>query len=122
MSYAVHGGGVVFPARRDSPVCTAVRGAVVTFRVDSWSGEDRTGWSVTVVGPSSSARPRSGRARRAAGVQPAAHARPLLRRDPHVAAPRVADERARPLRTRACRRPGALLPATEGVAAGDRGR
>lgn len=39
-------------ASRRSPVAKAVRGAVVAFEVDSWSPDDRSGWSVTVVGPS----------------------------------------------------------------------
>jgi uncharacterized protein len=33
-------------------VTGALRGSVVAFQVDSWSGEDHIGWSVTVVGPS----------------------------------------------------------------------
>jgi hypothetical protein len=33
-------------------VTAALRGAVVAFQVDSWSGEEHLGWSVTVVGPS----------------------------------------------------------------------
>jgi hypothetical protein len=50
--YAVHDGHVLVAARRGSPVTKALRGAVVAFEIDAWSGEDRTGWSATVVGPS----------------------------------------------------------------------
>ena len=52
VSYTVHDGHVLIAARRGSSVTAALRGAVVAFEVDSWSEEDRTGWSVTVVGPS----------------------------------------------------------------------
>jgi uncharacterized protein len=50
VSYAVHDDHVLVAARRGSDVVRAVRGAVVAFEVDSWSGEERTGWSVTLVG------------------------------------------------------------------------
>jgi uncharacterized protein len=49
--FALRDGQVVIPARRSSPVVSAVRGAVVAFQVDSYDAATRTGWSVTVVGP-----------------------------------------------------------------------
>jgi hypothetical protein len=49
--YALQDGKVVIPAHRGSPVVAALRGAVVAFAVDSYDVETRTGWSVTVVGP-----------------------------------------------------------------------
>ena len=49
--FAVRDGQVVIPARRGSAVVSAVRGAVVAFEVDSFDAETRTGWSVTVIGP-----------------------------------------------------------------------
>ena len=50
--FAVQRGHVMIPARPDSPVVRAVRGAVVAFAVDSYDAVTNTGWSVTVVGPS----------------------------------------------------------------------
>lgn len=44
-------GRVVIPAHRRSSVASAVRGAVVAFEVDCYDVTNRTGWSVTVVGP-----------------------------------------------------------------------
>jgi nitroimidazol reductase NimA-like FMN-containing flavoprotein (pyridoxamine 5'-phosphate oxidase superfamily) len=52
VSYAVNDGYVLVASRRGSPMTRALRGSVVAFEVDACSGEDRTGWSVTVVGPS----------------------------------------------------------------------
>lgn len=49
--FAVEQGHVVIPALRGSAVVSAVRGAVVVFEVGSWDAATRTGWSVTVVGP-----------------------------------------------------------------------
>jgi hypothetical protein len=49
--FGLRDGDVMIPARRGSPVVTAVRGAVVVFEVGSYDGTTRTGWSVTVVGP-----------------------------------------------------------------------
>ncbi|MGZ4506668.1 MAG: pyridoxamine 5'-phosphate oxidase family protein [Blastococcus sp.] len=51
VSFAVHDGQVVIPARRGSRLVDAVRGAVVAFQADAYDAR-RTGWSVTVVGPS----------------------------------------------------------------------
>jgi hypothetical protein len=52
VSYAVNDGHVLVASRRGSPMTAALRGSIVAFEVDVWSGEDRTGWSVTVIGPS----------------------------------------------------------------------
>ena len=49
--FALQDGDVMIPAHRDSPVLKALRGAVVAFEVDSYDAATRTGWSVTVVGP-----------------------------------------------------------------------
>ena len=51
VSFAVHDDLVVIPARRGSRLVDAVRGAVVAFQADAYDAS-RTGWSVTVVGPS----------------------------------------------------------------------
>ncbi|HEV7211516.1 MAG TPA: pyridoxamine 5'-phosphate oxidase family protein [Blastococcus sp.] len=51
VSFAVHDGQVLIPARRGSRLVDAVRGAVVAFQADAYDAR-RTGWSVTVVGPS----------------------------------------------------------------------
>jgi hypothetical protein len=45
-------GDVVIPAHAGSPLVAAIRGAVVAFEADDYDDADRTGWSVTVVGPS----------------------------------------------------------------------
>lgn len=49
--FVVCDGRAVIPARRGSPVVSAVRGAVVALQVDSYDAVTRTGWSVTVIGP-----------------------------------------------------------------------
>ena len=51
VAFALRNGWVMIPERRGSPVVSAVRGAVVAFQVDSFDTAMRTGWSVTVVGP-----------------------------------------------------------------------
>ena len=51
VAFALLDGRVVIPARWGSPVVSAVRGAVVAFEVDNYDAAARTGWSVTVVGP-----------------------------------------------------------------------
>jgi uncharacterized protein len=51
VSYRVHDGEIVIPARPDSPFLPGTEGAVVAFQVDSYHDETRTGWCVTVVGP-----------------------------------------------------------------------
>jgi uncharacterized protein len=52
VSYTVRDGVVVIPARVRSALAQATRGAVVAFEADSYDPAARTGWSVTVVGPS----------------------------------------------------------------------
>jgi hypothetical protein len=51
VSYIVHDGQVVITAQHGGSVARALRSAVVAFGVDSWDAETRTGWSVTVIGP-----------------------------------------------------------------------
>jgi len=51
VSFALHDGQVVIPARRGSRLVDAVRGAVVAFQADAYDAR-RNGWSVTVVGAS----------------------------------------------------------------------
>ena len=48
----MHGGQVVIPTRVGSKVAAASMGAVVAFEVDEYDAASRTGWNVTVVGPS----------------------------------------------------------------------
>jgi hypothetical protein len=52
VSFTVHDGHVLIPARQGSPVVDAVRGSVVALQADTYIAGARTGWSVTVVGPS----------------------------------------------------------------------
>ena len=52
VSYTLRDGAVVIPARAGSALARAVRGAVVAFEADSYDPAARTGWSVSVVGPS----------------------------------------------------------------------
>ena len=52
--YRLHADEVVIPAMPDSPFTPRTPDAVVAFGVDTKEGETRTGWSVTVVGPSRS--------------------------------------------------------------------
>ena len=52
VSFGVHDGHVLIPTRMGSKVAAASRGAVVAFEVDSYDVVARTGWNVTVVGPS----------------------------------------------------------------------
>ncbi|MGY1763527.1 pyridoxamine 5'-phosphate oxidase family protein [Geodermatophilus sp. SYSU D00779] len=54
VSYRVHDGEVVIPAVPDSRFVPRSWGAVVALGVDSYDDATRTGWSVTVVGPSRS--------------------------------------------------------------------
>ena len=51
VSFAVHEGDVVIPARLGSTLVSAVRGSVVAFQIDSFRDDTRTGWTVTLVGP-----------------------------------------------------------------------
>ena len=50
--FALADGEIVIPTHGDSKVARASRGAVVAFEVDDFDAETRTGWNVTVVGPS----------------------------------------------------------------------
>jgi nitroimidazol reductase NimA-like FMN-containing flavoprotein (pyridoxamine 5'-phosphate oxidase superfamily) len=50
--FALLGDHVVIPTRHGSKAAAAARGAVVAFEVDEFDTDARTGWSVTVVGPS----------------------------------------------------------------------
>ncbi len=50
--FTVRGDEVHIPARRGGKVEAASRGAVVAFEVDEYDASARSGWSVTVVGPS----------------------------------------------------------------------
>ena len=52
VSYVVSGGEVLIPTRVGSKVAAAARGAVVAFEVDDVDPVGRTGWNVTVIGPS----------------------------------------------------------------------
>lgn len=52
VSYTLRDGAVVIPTNADSPLALALRGAVVAFEADSYDPAARTGWSVTIVGPS----------------------------------------------------------------------
>jgi uncharacterized protein len=54
VAFHVHDGRVVIPARADSQLLPGTRGAVVAFEVDCFDERTRTGWTVTVVGPSRS--------------------------------------------------------------------
>jgi hypothetical protein len=46
------GEDVVIPAGPDSRMAAGSRGAVVAFEVDDYDLTERTGWNVTVIGPS----------------------------------------------------------------------
>lgn len=52
VSFGIHRDQVVIPTRVGSKVAAASRGAVVAFEVDAVDPVRRTGWNVTVVGPS----------------------------------------------------------------------
>jgi hypothetical protein len=52
VSFVVTGDEVAIPTRVGSKVTAAARGAVVAFEVDDFDAGARTGWNVTVVGPS----------------------------------------------------------------------
>jgi uncharacterized protein len=54
VTFRVHEDRVVIPARSCSGLLPGARGAVVAFEVDAFDDETRTGWTVTVVGPSRS--------------------------------------------------------------------
>jgi uncharacterized protein len=52
VSFTVHDGHVMIPARQSNPIVDAVRGSVVALQADTYDASTRIGWSVTVVGPS----------------------------------------------------------------------
>jgi len=52
VSFRLRDDDVLIPVGFGSPLVEAVRGAVVAFQTDSYDGITRTGWTVTVVGPS----------------------------------------------------------------------
>lgn len=52
VGFAVDGDSVRIPVHEGIRVLDALRSAVVAFAVDAYDVVDRTGWSVTVVGPS----------------------------------------------------------------------
>jgi hypothetical protein len=52
VSFRLDGGEIFIPTRSGSEVAAASRGAVLAFEVDEVQVTDRTGWNVTVVGPS----------------------------------------------------------------------
>ena len=68
---------VLIALARDDPIVPAVRGAVVAFQVDSYRDGDAdrtipgTGWSVTVVGPSTAVLPTAAAATELARLWPA---------------------------------------------------
>jgi hypothetical protein len=52
VAFVVADGEIFIPTHGGSKVALASRGAVVAFEVDDFDAEARTGWNVTVVGPS----------------------------------------------------------------------
>jgi nitroimidazol reductase NimA-like FMN-containing flavoprotein (pyridoxamine 5'-phosphate oxidase superfamily) len=56
VAFAVHDGSVFIPARRNTFLLSAVRGAVVALGVDSYRDAVGAGWSVTAVGPARAVR------------------------------------------------------------------
>lgn len=52
VSFTLSGEEVLIPVRVGSALADAVRGAVVAFEADVYDDVARTGWTVTVVGPS----------------------------------------------------------------------
>ncbi|GAA4318561.1 pyridoxamine 5'-phosphate oxidase family protein [Klenkia terrae] len=52
VAFVVDGAEIVIPTRRGSKVTAASRHTVVAFEVDDVDLAERTGWNVTVVGPS----------------------------------------------------------------------
>jgi nitroimidazol reductase NimA-like FMN-containing flavoprotein (pyridoxamine 5'-phosphate oxidase superfamily) len=51
-AYALRGDDVVIPTGLGSKMAAGSRGAVLAFEVDDYDLDERTGWSVTVIGPS----------------------------------------------------------------------
>jgi hypothetical protein len=52
VSFSLDGDEVLIPATLGSPLLGAVRGSVVAFEADAYDAIARTGWTVTVIGPS----------------------------------------------------------------------
>nr|WP_281371819.1 pyridoxamine 5'-phosphate oxidase family protein [Petropleomorpha daqingensis] len=52
VSFSLDGDEVLIPATPGSPLLGAVRGSVVAFEADAYDAIARTGWTVTVIGPS----------------------------------------------------------------------
>ena len=52
VSFRLDGGQVLIPTRYGSKVAAASRAAVLAFEVDDVQPANRTGWNVTIVGPS----------------------------------------------------------------------
>lgn len=51
-SFAVSGNDVLIPTGLGSKMAAGSRGAVLAFEVDDYDLPERTGWNVTVIGPS----------------------------------------------------------------------
>ncbi len=51
-AFAISGEDVVIPTGLGSKMAAGSRGAVVAFEVDDYDLVERTGWNVTVIGPS----------------------------------------------------------------------
>jgi uncharacterized protein len=51
-AFAINGEDVVIPTGLGSKLAAGSRGAVVAFEVDDYDLVERTGWNVTVIGPS----------------------------------------------------------------------
>ena len=51
-AFAISGEDVVIPTGLGSKMAAGSRGAVVAFEVDDYDLIERTGWNVTVIGPS----------------------------------------------------------------------
>ncbi len=51
-SFAVSGNDVLIPTGLGSKMAAGSRGAILAFEVDDYDLAERTGWNVTVVGPS----------------------------------------------------------------------
>jgi nitroimidazol reductase NimA-like FMN-containing flavoprotein (pyridoxamine 5'-phosphate oxidase superfamily) len=53
VNFALDGGDIVIRTDPSGKLAAAARGAIVAFEADSVEFEQRTGWSVTAIGPSS---------------------------------------------------------------------
>jgi nitroimidazol reductase NimA-like FMN-containing flavoprotein (pyridoxamine 5'-phosphate oxidase superfamily) len=51
-SFAVNGNDVLIPTGLGSKMAAGSRGAILAFEVDDYDLTERTGWNVTVIGPS----------------------------------------------------------------------